>query len=225
VAAGLLERSACRRSDRPAAALSGRTMTCAYRLPRSVADRLETALRGRKNAAACLALATWLGRFWSAPRRLLYSFPVDRRAIAGREDLGLTEARVRGALAVLEEIGFVSRYEPDPGKRYQRTAEGLHRRPLLFRFAEDYAVAFTAANARAQAARGAPTPARRPIPRPEPQRAPVANIAAPRLMPPSQLAQKQTLGGGRMIMGEERGGEPSSPLEAALARLGRGLGL
>ncbi len=41
-------------------------MTCAYRLPRSVADRLETALRGRKNAAACLALAHFLGRFWSS---------------------------------------------------------------------------------------------------------------------------------------------------------------
>jgi hypothetical protein len=197
-------------------------MTCAYRLPRSVADRLETALGGRKNAAACLALATWLGRFWSAPRRLLYSFPVDRRAIAGREDLGLSEARVRGALAVLEEVGFVARYEPDPGKRYQRTAEGLHRRPLLFRFGEEYAVAFTAANARAQAARGAPAPARRPIPRPEPQRAPAANFAAPRAMPSVQVAQKQTLGGSRLIMGEERG---ASPLEAAIERLRRGVGL
>ncbi|KMO39293.1 hypothetical protein VQ02_10145 [Methylobacterium variabile] len=197
-------------------------MTCAYRLPRSVADRLETALRGRKNAAACLALATWLGRFWSAPRRLLYSFPVDRRAIAGREDLGLTEARVRGALAVLEEIGFVARYEPDPGKRYQRTAEGLHRRPLLFRFAEEYAVAFTTANARAQAARGAPAPARRPIPRPEPQRAPAVNVAAPGGMPSAQVAQKQISGGSRVIMGEERGG---SPLEAAIERLRRGVGL
>lgn len=203
-------------------------MTCAYRLPRSVADRLETALSGRKNAAACLALATWLGRFWSAPRRLLYSFPVDRRAIAGREDLGLTEARVRGALAVLEEIGFVARYEPDPGKRYQRTAEGLHRRPLLFRFAEEYAVAFTAANARAQAARGAPAPARRPIPRPEPQRAPALNVVAPRAMPAPQVAQKHPTGGSRVIMGEVKRGENGPAcegLEAALARLRRGMGL
>lgn len=197
-------------------------MTCAYRLPRSVADRLETALRGRKNAPACLALATWLGRFWSAPRRLLYSFPVDRRAIAGREDLGLSEARVRGALAVLEKIGFVARYEPDAGKRYQRTAEGLHRRPLLFRFGEEYAVAFTSANARAQAARGAPTPARRPIPRPEAPRTPAANVATPRPVPAFQLAQKQTLGGSRVIMGEK---QEASPLEAAIERLRRGVGL
>ncbi|KMO13891.1 hypothetical protein SQ03_20865 [Methylobacterium platani JCM 14648] len=203
-------------------------MTCAYRLPRSVADRLETALRGRKNAAACFALATWLGRFWSAPRRLLFSFPVDRRAIAGREDLGLSEARVRGALAVLEEIGFVARYEPDPGKRYQRTAEGLHRRPLLFRFAEEYAVAFTAANARAQAARGAPAPARRPIPRPEPQRAPALNVAPPRAMPAPQLAQKQTSPERGVIMGEvdrSTSRRASEGLEAALERLRRGIGL
>ena len=193
-----------------------------YRLPAGIRDRLSAALAGRKNRDAAFALAEWLGRFWSAPRRLLYSFPVDRRAIAGREDLGLTEARVRGALAVLEEIGFVARYEPDPGKRYQRTAEGLHRRPLLFRFGEEYAVAFTAANARAQAARGTPAPARRPIPRPEPQRAPAANVAAPRAMPSAQVAQKQTLGGSRLIMGEKPGG---SPLEAAIERLRRGVGL
>ncbi len=122
-------------------------MTCAYRLPRSVADRLETALRGRKNAAACLALAHFLARFWSSPRRLLCALPVDRRALAGHEALGLTEARVRGALAVLVEIGFLARYEPDAGKRYQRTEGGLQRRAILHRFGEEYAVAFTAANA------------------------------------------------------------------------------
>src|SRR3954452_21415631 len=121
-----------------AAAREGRVMTCAYRLPRAVADRLETALRGRKNAEAALALATWLARFWSAPRRLLAAFPIDRRAIAGREDLGLTEARVRGAIGALEAVGFLDRQEPAAGKRYQRTEEGLHRQPLMFRFAPDY---------------------------------------------------------------------------------------
>ena len=197
-------------------------MTCAYRLPRSVADRLETALRGRKNADACLALAHFLARFWSSPRRLLCALPVDRRALAGHEALGLTEARVRGALAVLVEIGFLARYEPDPGKRYQRTEGGLQRRAILHRFGEEYAVAFTAANARAQKARGAPAPARRPIPRPEPQRAPAPNVVAPRPMPPAELAQKHPTGGSRVIMGEDRGG---SPLEAAIERLRRGIGL
>jgi hypothetical protein len=197
-------------------------MTCAYRLPRSVADRLETALRGRKNAAACLALAHFLARFWSSPRRLLCAIPVDRRALAEHEALGLTEARVRGALAVLVEVGFLARYEPDPGKRYQRTESGLQRRAILHRFGEEYAVAFTAANARAQAARGAQAPSRRPIPRPEPRQAPAVNVAAATPMPASQLAQKQTSPERGMIMGEERG---ASPLEAAIERLRRGVGL
>ena len=203
-------------------------MTHAYRLPRTIADRLETALSGRKNAAACLALAGWLGRFWSAPRRLLYAFPVDRRAIADRDDLGLTEARVRGALAVLVEIGFVTRYEPDPGKRYQRTEGGLQRRAILHRFGEEYAAAFGKANARAQEARGAPPPARRPIPRPEPARPVAANVAAPRPMPQPLLAQKQTSPERGVIMGE--GDRPRlqptcGGLEAALERLRRGMSL
>jgi hypothetical protein len=200
-------------------------MTCAYRLPRSVADRLETALDGRKNAGACLALATFLARFWSSPRGLLCALPVDRRALAGHEALGLTEARVRGALAVLVEIGFLARYEPEAGKKYQRTEAGLHRRPILHRFGEEYAVAFSKANARAQAARGAPPPARRPIARPEAPRPSPAILAAPGPIPAHQLAQKQTPGGSRLIMGERREAESRSPLEAALARLGRGIGL
>ncbi len=208
-------------------------MTCAYRLPRAVADRLETALSGRKNAPACLALATWLARFWSAPRRLLYSFPVDRRAVAGRDDLGLSEARVRGAIAVLEEIGFLARYEPESGKRYQRTAEGLQRRPILFRFGEEYGPAFAKANARSQAARGAPAPARRPVTPPAPLRAPTADLMASGTTqarrpagPPSQLAQKQAIGGSRVLMGENEkpeSGSTSSGLEAALERLRRGV--
>ncbi|KMO22994.1 hypothetical protein QR78_05695 [Methylobacterium indicum] len=203
-------------------------MTCAYRLPRSVADRLETALRGRKNAAACLALAHFLARFWSSPRRLLCAIPVDRRAIADRDDLGLSEARVRGALAALVEVGFLARYEPEAGKKYRRGEGGLQRRAILHRFAEEYAVAFTAANARAQAARGAPTPARRPIPRPEPQRAPTANVAAPRHMPSAEVAQKHPSPDRGVIMGEveRREAEPACVgLEAALARLRRGMGL
>lgn len=205
-------------------------MTHAYRLPRTIADRLETALSGRKNASACLALAEWLARFWSAPRRLLTAFPIDRRAIAGRDDLGLSEARVRGAIAVLEEIGFLARYEPDPGKRYQRTEEGLHRRPILFRFGEEYAPAFAQANARAQAARGAPAPARRPVPRPDPLPAvlgrPVGRQHLPENRggrPPAQLAQKQRSGGAVVIMGEHNRPEPESALEAALARLGKAI--
>jgi hypothetical protein len=181
---------------------------------------------------------------WSAPKRLLAAFPIDRRAVAGREDLGLSEARVRGAIAALEEIGFLARYEAEPGRRYQRTEEGLHRRPILFRFGEEYGVEFGKANARAHAARGTAPPARRPVPRVEqlptilgrstavsPPTEPKNRLPELRLhqmmdaRPAPQLAQKQNLSGSVLIMGEERRAESSSALEAALARLGRGLGL
>jgi len=55
------------------------------------------------------ALATFLGRFWSTPNRLLTAFPIDRRELAGHAALGLTEARVRGAIRTLEEVGFLDR--------------------------------------------------------------------------------------------------------------------
>ncbi|ACL63352.1 conserved hypothetical protein (plasmid) [Methylobacterium nodulans ORS 2060] len=194
-------------------------MTPAYRLPRTIAERLETALRGRKNAAAALALAEWLGRFWSTPRRLLSAFPIDRRAIAGREDLGLSEARVRGAIAALEEVGFLDRDEPAAGRRYQRTEEGLHRRAMTFRFGSDYGTAFATANARAQRARGAPAPARRPITPPAPLRPPVSLPAPSRAMPAAQVAHKQSSGEALLLMGEQTAREPTSPLEDALERL------
>ncbi len=92
-----------------------------YRLPAGVRDRLSAALAGRKNRDAAFSLAVFLARFWSSPRRLLCAIPVDRRALAEHEALGLTEARVRGALAVLVEVGFLARYEPEAGKKYQRT--------------------------------------------------------------------------------------------------------
>jgi hypothetical protein len=113
-------------------------------------------------------------------------------------------ARFRGALAVLVEVGFLARYEPDPGKKYQRTEGGLQRRAILHRFGEECAAAFTAANARAQKARGAQAP-RRPTganqSRSDPQRVPAANVAAPRAMLPAELAQKHPIGGSRVIMG------------------------
>ncbi len=50
-----------------------------YRLPAGVRDRLSAALAGRKNRDAAFALAVFLARFWSSPRRLLCAIPVDRR--------------------------------------------------------------------------------------------------------------------------------------------------
>src|SRR4051794_34262488 len=142
-----------------------------YRLPRDVRDRLTSALAPFRNRDAAFALATFLGRFWSTPSRLLTAFPIDRRAIAERPDLGLTEARVRGAIRALELVGFLDRAVAS-GSPYQRTAEGeLHRKPVLYQFGGDYGPAFGAANRRAGVARGGrsaatqlatPTPSLRP---------------------------------------------------------------
>ena len=126
-----------------------------YRLPRPVLDRLEPALAPARNRDAALALAVFLARYWTAPARLGQPFQVDRRALCGHRDLPLTEARVRGAVAALEAVGFLTRITPEPGRRYQRTPEGLQRQPLAFHFAADFRALFEAANARPR--RGART--------------------------------------------------------------------
>jgi hypothetical protein len=198
-------------------------MTHTYRLPRSVADRLETAVRGRRNADAVLALAVFLGRFHSAPGRLGRPFAVDRIALADHAELRLTEARIRGALAVLEEVGLVERVEV-PGSAYKATEHGLHRKPIQWRFGVEYLPAFSAANDRAQRARGAPAPARRPIAPPAPPRAPVAVPAPSRAIPPAPLAKIDSPALAALYSGDRSRAEADSPLEAALERLRRGVG-
>jgi hypothetical protein len=69
---------------------------------------------------------------------------------------------VRGAIRTLEAVGFLDRAIPAPGSLYKATADGLHRKPVLFMFGSDYAPAFIAANARAAAARGRRFGDRRP---------------------------------------------------------------
>jgi hypothetical protein len=127
-------------------------LTTTYRLPHDVRDRLSTALKPLRNRDACMALATFIARFWTAPRKLGLPFMLDRRALAPVEALGLTEARVRGAIRALERVGFLERM-PACGRTHQRTSEGLHRKPVAFTFGADYRDAFTMANKRAQAAR------------------------------------------------------------------------
>ena len=78
-----------------------------YRLPREASERLALALTPARNRDAAFALARFLARFWSTPSRLLTAFPIDRRALANRPDLGLTEAQVRGAVRALETVGFL----------------------------------------------------------------------------------------------------------------------
>src|SRR3954471_23900647 len=124
-----------------------------YRLPHDVRDRLATALASFRNRDAAFALATFLGRFWSTPSRLLTAFPIDRRALANHAALGLTEGRVRGAIRTLELVGFLDRAMAS-GSPYQPTPDGLRRRPVLYQFGSGYGPAFRAANKAAAAARG-----------------------------------------------------------------------
>lgn len=104
-----------------------------YALPSAIRERLEAALRGRRNAAAVLALATFLGRMHSHPAVLGRAFPIDRRALAGRAELGLSEGQIRAAVEALVEVGFLLR-PPLGAGGYQPTAEGLRRKPVQFRF-------------------------------------------------------------------------------------------
>src|SRR3954452_13282771 len=97
-----------------------------YRLPRDVRDRLAADLRPFRNRDAAFALATFLGRFWSTPNRLLTAFPIDRRELANHAALGLTEARAGGAIRTLEEVGLLERAVAS-GSTHKLTAVGeLH---------------------------------------------------------------------------------------------------
>lgn len=125
----------------------------AYKLPHDVANRLTSALAGCRNREAALALAVFLGRFWSSRKRMTRPFPIDRRAIADRADLGRTEARVRGAIKTLEAIGYLNRGIEPAGSLYKPTPDGLHRKPVLWGFGGEYGPSFAAANARTERAR------------------------------------------------------------------------
>src|SRR3954469_22391276 len=76
----------------------------------------------------------------------------DRRALAGVEALGLTEARVRGAIRTLLAVGFLGKSAETTG--FRRTSDGWRRPPKPYVFGADYRDMFAKANARAAAARG-----------------------------------------------------------------------
>lgn len=183
-----------------------------YKLPRAAEERLTVALSSYRNREQAYALAVFLGRFWTAPARLELGFPVDRRALADHPLLGLTEHQVRAARDTLEAVGFIARQEPEDGRHYQRSADGPHRRPIIFRFGLDYLPAFATANKRAAA--------RRPLAQTRPSSTPIRSSSP-------AVSHKQTLGGAVVLMGEQRrlaeAGAPESALEAALGRLGRAI--
>jgi hypothetical protein len=206
-----------------------------YRLPHAVLDRLQAALQPARNREAGMMLATFLGRFWSAPGRLGLPFPVDRRALSGHRDLALSEGRVRGAIKLLEEVGFLEREEPEPGRRYQPTVEGLHRRPLVYRFAPEYRALLTAANRRPRRAPGKAQDGRRALAAailPATPSRPSWRPAEPCTNSPKNTSQASAT----LLMGEVRKGLPegsftlpetcgNSGVEAALQRLGEALGV
>jgi hypothetical protein len=220
----------CRRLFSPSPA-SGR-----YSLPRPVLDRLQAALAPAKNRESALTLAVFVARFWSAPGRLGLPFPIDRRALCGHRDLPLTEARIRGAITVLEEVGFLERIVPEPGRRYQPTVDGLHRRPLVFHFGAEFQATFEAANKRPRRGPGRAQDGRRPLPASPPATRPwpswVPPEASGRGVPSAANSPKNTLPNPTVVNLGELKKEHSrtslplpescrdSGLEAALRRLG-----
>jgi hypothetical protein len=189
-----------------------------YRLPRDVRDRLTAALVPFRNRDAAFALATFLGRFWSTPNRLLTAFPIDRRGLAEHAALGLTEARVRGAIRTLEEVGFLDRALAS-GSTHRPTPEGLHRKPILFMFGGDYGLLFGAANRRAAAARERRSGSRRSS---GPAAARQLSTELPAARPLNSPKSKESEAS-KVIMGEiwPKPPEPAlqnSALEAALDR-------
>jgi hypothetical protein len=203
-----------------------------YRLPHDVRDRLQAALAPFRNREAAYELAVFLGRFWSMASRVALPFPIDRRALADRQDLGLTEARVRGAIRTLEAVGFLARAVTS-GSGYKPTADGLRRKPIPFQFGADYAPLFIAANRRAAAVRDGD---RRQVRLQGPEsreRASVNAVGARSNLGfcSPQLAQRQGSSERSVLMGENTCDRPPAPfvpnanLEAALDRLKRAIGI
>jgi hypothetical protein len=197
-----------------------------YRLPRDIQDRLTASLASFKNRDAAFALAIFIGRFHSAPGRIIDAFPLDRRALADRPDLGLTEDRVRGAIRTLEAVGFLDRAMAS-GSTHQKTSEGeLHRKPILFQIGSDYAPSFLAANRRAVAARDRRSGERRAVAPSSSPRHPMAHFRASALNSPKDTSVSES----PVLMGEidKKNGLPAKPfdpdprLEAALARYEEG---
>jgi hypothetical protein len=173
------------------------------------------ALEPYRNREAAYLLAVFLARFWSMPGRVALPFPIDRRALADRQDLQLTQARVRGAIKTLEAVGFLAR-SITSGSAYKATEDGLRRKPIPFTFGSEYAPLFMAANKRAAAARGAVS---RPA-RPETARtAPRPSKALPELALKSPKGKSEAEM--KLLMGENLTPPPKLSAEALRTVFGR----
>ena len=193
-------------------------------------ERLTLALAPFRNREAAFALATFLARYHSHPGRLLEGFMIDCRALADRDGLELTEARVRGAIRTLEAIGFLDRALAT-GSTHKATEDGLRRKPIRFVFGAEYGAAFREANKRARRAKSGDPHARRPL---APARTPQPSAAIPEAsgLPERRLKSPKntSVAEPQVNLGEirQRGGflpspSPSNPLEAALDRLSQGV--
>ena len=166
----LVQQRELRSAFHPPAARSG-----GYTLPKAAQDRLTTSLRGFRNREAAFALAVFLARYWSAPGRIELAFTVDRRALNEHGELGLSEARVRGALRTLDRVGYLDRelVKGSPYKPRGRMDE-WRRKPILFVFGPDFREIFRKGHAGAARARIAA----RPVP-PDHIRRPIAPVSSP----------------------------------------------
>lgn len=183
-----------------------------YHLPKGVCESLGTLLRPFKNREAAFALATFLARHWSSPDRLGRAFPICRRALTDHAKLGLSEARVRGAICTLERIGFLDRPLTIPGSPYRATETGLKRKPILFRFGAAFVPGFQSANRTGAAKRRVTIQAQDPR----------TITQKPILKSPKDrfISEKPVLKGDVAKASEKTvGSDPLSPLEMALSRL------
>jgi hypothetical protein len=190
-----------------------------YRLPHDVRDRLQAALSPYRNREAAFALAVFLGRFWSAPGKLASAFSIDRRELAEHAALDLTEARVRGAIRVLEEVGFLDRAVVS-GRTHRLTDAGeLHRKASFFQFASDYSSLFDAANKRSRKAKERLRRVEAGRVPNSPQRQPAARYGALNAISPKSKERS----GEQVYLGDLRSRAPSpfvpkTPLDHALDR-------
>jgi hypothetical protein len=196
-----------------------------YTLPRAVQERLTAALKRFRNRQSALTLATFLGRYWSAPGRVVQAFHIDRRALAEHAALGLSEDRIRGAIKTLEAIGFLDRALTS-GSAYKPTEDGLRRKPIKFHFGAEYGSMFLQANRRAAAVRERHSEAVR-------SQVLASNHRASTALPEAQISyspKSKAPPERSMHMGEvtktsgfpAKAFEPNSKLEAALARFEEG---